>query len=125
MEESQEFVTPADGKVGYRQAVNRPLVQTNSKAPSRRFGAKEKKGSSSPTAKDGGKKLSATKTYKLVLDGGKNKSPIERDPAKEALSTVKKLNERIDQLEAMMNIRFEQVQSNQEESRLQSLRDIE
>ena len=106
--------------------MNRPLVQTVNKAPSRRFSAKEKKGSSTSPAKDGVKKLSATKTYKLVMDGGKKpQTIIERDPAKESLATVKKLNERIDLLEVMINSRFEQVHDNQEESRLQSLRGIE
>ena len=60
------------------------------------------------------------------MDGGKKpQTIIERDPAKESLATVKKLNERIDLLEVMINSRFEQVHDNQEESRLQSLRGIE
>ena len=38
----------------------------------------------------------------------------EKEPVKESLPTVKKLNERIDLLEMMINSRFEQVHDNQE-----------
>ena len=91
--------------------MNRPLVQTVNKAPSRRFSAKEKKGSSSSPAK----RISTTKTYKLVMDRSNKEGFVtEKEPVKESLATVKKLNERIDLLEMMINSRFEQVHDNQE-----------